>query len=174
MFLKTLLSLLAFLLVSGTVQAQSGDSLLVQLSRKWANAKVYALKMAEQMPEEAYDYRPAPEVMTFKEQLLHTADNMRWLSASFLLSGAPKAGSDKVKMNKAATIQFLSEAYDLALSAQQNLSGKQLDEVVPFFAGPLTRRQIVLLLHDHQTHHVGQVILYLRMKGIAPPAYVGW
>lgn len=38
----------------------------------------------------------------------------------------------------------------------------------------MTRRQILLLLHDHQTHHIGQVIVYLRLKGIKPPAYVGW
>lgn len=36
----------------------NSDSLVAQLSRKWANAKVYALKMAELMPEEYYDFKP--------------------------------------------------------------------------------------------------------------------
>lgn len=56
----------------------------MQLARKWNNAKVYALQLAAQMPEEAFEYKPTPEVMSFKEQLLHIAGNMQWLSSSFL------------------------------------------------------------------------------------------
>jgi uncharacterized damage-inducible protein DinB len=54
------------------------------------------------------------------------------------------------------------------------INEKQLDEIVPFFAGPKARRQILILMHDHQSHHVGQLIVYLRLNGIKPPAYVGW
>jgi uncharacterized damage-inducible protein DinB len=50
----------------------------------------------------------------------------------------------------------------------------QMDEKVKFFAGPITRRQILILMHDHQTHHLGQLIVYLRLKGIKPPDYIGW
>ncbi len=68
-------------------KAQTNDSLLTQLTRKWVNAKSYALKMGELMPEEFYDFRPVPEEMSFREQLLHIAQNMKWLSSSFLFTG---------------------------------------------------------------------------------------
>jgi len=54
------------------------------------------------------------------------------------------------------------------------MNAGQLDEKVKFFAGPMTRRQILILMHDHQTHHLGQLIVYLRLKGIKPPDYIGW
>ena len=153
--------------------AQANDSLLTQLSRKWVNAKTYTLKIADLMPAEFYDFKPTPEEMSFKEQLLHTAQNMQSLSASYLLA-AKKPPVPKEAKDKAAVRQILASSYDMALAPHHNLTAKQLDGTVPFFAGPLTRRQILLLLHDHQTHHVGQLIVYLRLKGIKPPAYVGW
>jgi uncharacterized damage-inducible protein DinB len=30
------------------------------------------------------------------------------------------------------------------------------------------------LMHDHHTHHRGQIIVYLRLNGLKPPKYVGW
>jgi len=94
-------------LLSGGLRAQTKDSLIVELSRKWVHAKA-------------------------------------------------------------------GDAYDIGLRAQGAVATAQLDRQVKFFAGPMTIRQILLLLHDHQSHHLGQVIVYLRLKGIKPPDYVGW
>ncbi len=172
-FITTFLCLF-FLLPYNKLSAQSGnDSLLAQLELKWANAKVYALKMAELMPEKYYDFKPVPEEMSFKQQLLHIADNMEWLSSSYLF--VPKKNKiDTSIKDKSAVIKILSDAYDMGMMAHHNLSGKQLDEAVQFFAGPMSRRQILILMHDHQTHHLGQLIVYVRLKGIKPPDYVGW
>ena len=174
---KNILRIVLLLIISSfsvVLHAQSNDSFQVQLSRKWENAKAYTLKMADLMPAENYDFRAVADVMSFKEQLLHIADNMKWLSSAFLFSQGNKQGADTAKMDKAAVMKYIFDAYHQALSAHYKLSQKQLDEVVPFFAGPMTRRQILILMHDHQTHHVGQLIVYLRLKGIKPPAYVGW
>ncbi len=173
---KHILRIVLLLIISSfsvVLHAQSNDSLQVQLSRKWENAKAYTLKMADLMPAENYDFRAVADVMSFKEQLLHIGDNMKWLSSAFLFSQGNKQGADTAKMDKAAVMKVLYDAYDEALTAH-HLNEKQLNETVPFFAGPLTRRQILILMHDHQTHHVGQLIVYLRLKGIKPPAYVGW
>lgn len=160
--------------ISLPAHTQTGDSLLNQLSRKWINAKAYTLKLAEQMPIESFHYKPVPEVMSFKEQLLHMAANMQWLSSSYLFTKKEVTKTDSSGMNKAAVLKYVSDAYDQALTAHVHLSQKQLNAVVPFFAGPMTRRQILILMHDHQTHHSGQLILYLRLKGIKPVDYVGW
>ncbi len=154
--------------------AQSSDSLLAQAGRKWNNAKAYTLGVAMQMPDADYNYKPVPEEMSFKQQLLHIAQNINWLSTAYLLSPAKTPDIDTATNTKAAVLQIVSDAYDRALTAQQQLTAQQLDEVVPFFAGPMSRRQILFLLHDHQTHHVGQLIVYLRLNGFKPPPYVGW
>ncbi len=154
--------------------AQSGDSLLAQLSRKWIDSKAYTLKLAQLMPESDYDFRPVPEEMSFGEQLLHLADNIQWLSSAYLPGPGQKEKKSSTHLNKDAILKIVAAAYDTGLAAHQRLSSAQLDEKVSFFAGPMTRRQILILMHDHQTHHVGQLILYLRLKGIKPPEYIGW
>ncbi len=173
-FSASVIFAILFCCITYTSSAQQNDSLLAQLSRKWTNAKVYALKMAELMPEEFYDFKPVPEEMSFREQLLHIAQNMRWLTSAYLFVPAGTPVVDSMVKGKAAVIKILSDAYDMGAAAHKNISAKQLDEVIPFFSGPMTRRQILILMHDHQTHHVGQVIVYLRLKGITPPDYVGW
>lgn len=169
-----LLGLLLFVIFSIPVTAQTTDSLLNQLSRKWVHTKAHTLTIAELMPEEHYGFKPVGEIMSFEEQLLHMADNMRWLTSTFLFSTGKTTVNKKEKPDKAAILKIISEAYDQAYTSHLKLQKFQLDEVVPFFAGPKTRRQMLLLLHDHQTHHAGQLILYLRLKGIKPPDYVGW
>jgi uncharacterized damage-inducible protein DinB len=135
---------------------------------------VYTLQLAAQMPEEASEYKPTPEVMSFKEQLLHIAGNMQWLSSSFLFVEKGTIKFDTTGLGKEAMLQYISAAYDKAHHAHYNLTEKQLNEVVSFFAGPMTRRQILVLMHDHQTHHAGQLIMYLRMNSIKRVNYVGW
>ncbi len=158
-------------------KAQMNDSLLHQLSSKWKNAKIYALKVAELMPEEQYNFKPAPDEMSFGEQLLHIAQNMNWLSSAYLSVNKQNSSNSKIdaaSLNKRSVINTLSSAYDSSLAVHYSLTTTQLDERLPFFAGPMSRRQILILMHDHQTHHVGQLIVYLRLKGIKPPEYVGW
>ncbi|CAN5329878.1 hypothetical protein BH20BAC1_BH20BAC1_25090 [soil metagenome] len=174
---RTLLySLIALLIFcsSFSVVAQANDSLLSQLTRKWKNSKAYALEIAEKMPAEFYPFKPVPEQMSFQEQLLHIADNIQWLSSSFLFVEKNNLNDEKTEKNKAAVIKYLSDAYDMGIAAHQNIKANQLEDSVSFFSGPMTRRQIFILLHDHQSHHIGQLIVYLRLKGIKPPGYVGW
>lgn len=165
-------SLSVILMLSAS--AQSNDSLLHHMSGKWENAKAYALKLAELMPEELYDYRPVAEVMSFREQLVHIAGNMHWLSSSYLFVKKETGSLANSNMRKTALIKYVEHAYNQAAVGHFNLNQHQLKERVPFFAGPITRQQILLLMHDHQTHHVGQLIIYLRLNGIKPVDYVGW
>lgn len=172
--MKRIFPLIIFLTIVFTVKAQPTDSLQAQLARKWVNSKTYALKLAELMPEDGYDFKASPEEMTFREQLVHIADNINWLSSSYLLIDGPAKSKPGGKLTKNEILKKLGEAYDLGLKAHMKMNAGQLDEKVKFFAGPITRRQILILMHDHQTHHLGQLIVYLRLKGIKPPDYIGW
>lgn len=171
--LKHHFPLIVSLFVSFSLNAQTADSLINQLGRKWINAKEYVLHLAESMSEEHYNYKPVPEIMSFKQQLLHIADNMQWLSSDYLLAQRVSK-PDTAHMGKAAIIKYMSQAYDMALQAHFNLTNENANDVVSFFAGSMSRRQILIIMHDHQTHHLGQLVLYLRLKGVKPPDYVGW
>ncbi len=172
--MKRIFTLVIILCAVYTATAQSTDSLQVQLARKWIHSKAYALTIAELMPEEEYDFKASPEEMTFREQLLHIADNINWLSSTYLLLDEAQKRETKAKLSKAEILEIVGSAYDHGLKGHMEIHDRQLDEKVKFFSGPMTRRQILILMHDHQTHHLGQIIVYLRVKGIKPPDYIGW
>jgi uncharacterized damage-inducible protein DinB len=130
--------------------------------------------MAALMPERDDDFKPVKEEMSFKEHLLHIADNINWLSSEYLMVPSMKRIKDTATLHKKAVIKILSDAYDSGLLSHRALSPAQLQELVSFFAGPMSRLQILVLMHDHQTHHLGQLVVYLRLRGIKPPEYVGW
>lgn len=143
--------------------------------RKLENSKSYMLKIADMMPAEQYDFRPANGMMTFGDQLLHVASNLGWLSSSYLSEGAdPVSADDKELRDKDSIRVVLVRTYDRAVSVLRDFPPDQLRDSVDFFAGPMTKMKIITLLSDHQTHHRGQMVVYLRMCGLTPPKYVGW
>lgn len=159
-------------LLNFTLVGQSGfieDSL-----EKWKNSGEYSVEVAMAMPEDAYDYKPTEDQMTFKEQLLHMMRNINWLSTTHLGGEGVDYDLKSTSYTKEEIIEMLKTTYKMAGNALAKVNTGQLEEKVEFFAGPKTKRQIVTLLNDHSTHHRGQIIVYLRMKGIKPPRYRGW
>ncbi len=150
------------------------DGFIRDYGKKWANAMAYTLEVAELMPETHYDFKPAPEEMTFKEQLLHMMDNVSWLSSSYLGGQKSNTNFKNKEYTKLQVIEIIREEFRLSALALNQLPPPALEEEVKFFAGPMNKRQIVALLNDHMTHHRGQLIVYLRLKGIKPPQYRGW
>ena len=152
------------------------ETFLSAFQIKWANSKTYLLKIARKMPAKHYDYKPVDRQMSFKEQLLHIRENMLWLSNRYV-AGDTTYQADNIKAGKTgkkATIPLLASAFEAVDSIVGRLKQKDLKTKVNFFAGPKTKLQILNLLQDHVTHHRGQLIVYLNLKGIKPPDYVGW
>lgn len=127
------------------------------------------------MPEEKYAYKPTAGEMSFGEQLLHLSSNMGWLTSSYLAAGInPVTKEDMNLKKKKEIIAVLNKAYDYAIGILQQFDVTHLRDSVSFFAGPMNKLQIINLLNDHQTHHRGQILVYLRLNEIKPPDYVGW
>ena len=154
------------------INAQTSDSSINELAEKWRHAKNYTIKMAQLMPEELYDFKPVAEEMTFREQLVHISQNIYGLSA--IINGRKSSFTRPSNLSKTEVIALVSTAYDTGMTTHTNLPSIKLADQVPFFAGPKTRRQVLVTMHDHQTHHMGQLIVYARLKGIKPPDYIGW
>ena len=150
------------------------EAYLTEFQEKWRNATEYTLEIAELMPEEKYDYQPMEGVRTFREQLMHMMGNMVWLSSSYLSDQKFTQDLKKKDYTKAEIIQLLRDATTFAAKAAEQLKLEQLEEKVDFFAGPMSKRQILTLMNDHLTHHRGQIIVYLRLNEIQPPRYRGW
>ena len=141
---------------------------------KWKNAMEYTLEFAKVMPESNYSFKPADIEMTYGEQLKHIAGNMVWLSSSYLNGAKTTLDPVNAGNSKKEIIAILEKSFAYAAETIDQLNEKILNQNVSFFAGIMTKRRIMLLMTDHVTHHRGQLVVYLRLKGIEPPAYRGW
>ena len=157
-------------------QAQTG-TFLTEIQARFENAKKYTLAVAQAMPEASYDFKPAADEMTFRVQLLHMAQNISWLTSTHLTTKPNPITEAMLKDatgSKESVEVTVSKAFDYAIEAVRDFDAAHLDDSVKFFAGPLSKRQVMMLINDHQAHHRGQLVVYLRLNNVKPPAYVGW
>lgn len=141
---------------------------------KWQNGLKYTEDVMNTLPDSLWNFKPDKEEMSFREQVLHITQNMYWLSSTYL--NGESLGL-KIKEEGQSVLEIKSQYLEIGkytLKVLKNLEEKELSERVNFFAGNLTRWQIFELMHDHHTHHRGQIIVYLRLNGFKPPKYVGW
>jgi len=169
---KSKVGILLFLIVCMTKLAAQQTTPKSAFLEKWDNTRDYLIAVAEAMPEEHFDFKPVPREKSFIEQLIHIQENIDWLSTKYFDAG--NRAVSIVDNDKERTIQNLKNSFANARTAVENTNKGDLDEVVSFFAGPKSKLQILNLLQDHVTHHRGQLIVYLNLKEIDPPAYVGW
>ncbi len=142
--------------------------------QKWKNSKDYLREVAEVMPDHLYDFKPTPEVLSFREQLDHTIKAVVWNCGKYLTTERYPGPLKKEPSTKEELLDLLDGVFAYAEGVIRNLKAENLEERVESFADILTKRQILELMDDHVTHHRGQMILYLRLCGIAAPKYRGW
>lgn len=174
--MKIFLSIL-LLSFSFTGIAQSNQLLINSHLEKFKNAKSYTLAMADKLVEDKYDFKPVKEEMSFKEQLVHIGENIYWLSSTYIKEEPNPLKGKKVnsnEINKEQVKQFVKDAYEYGLKVMTELEEKSLSKEFNWNGGKLNKYQFLNLIQDHQTHHVGQLIVYLRINNIEPPKYIGW
>lgn len=169
--MKNLLFILAFILLS---KMYGQNEVKEAFLEKWNNSKTYLIQVAEAMPEEFYDYKPVEREMTFSNQLVHIESNMNWLSNSYFSSEKKHEAETKTPKTKVEIIASVKNSFDQVYKKVKNTPTEDLKTKVEFFAGPKTKYQILNLLQDHVTHHRAQILVYLNLKEITPPNYVGW
>lgn len=146
-----------------------------QYAGVWQRNLNYSKAVGEAMPEAGYDFRPTDEAMSFQEQWLHLSDNISMLTSR--ITGDRKnfyRKEDATGFKKADVMDILDRANAYVLDLIQNASESQLNEEIEFGGVSMTKENIFYLLRDHQAHHRAQCLVYLRMKGVSAPGYVGW
>ncbi|MDC7995650.1 DinB family protein [Altibacter sp. HG106] len=169
--------LFAVTLVCVTPLAAQDNVYIQEYLERLKQSKEYLLVVADLMPEEQYGFKVTPESMTFEEHLMHIAWAMDWHSQS--LMGGRKARNwetdNTLKVHhksKAEMMETLSNTFETTIAFISAFDSKHLDDRLDYFGANRTKRQILMLLSDHITHHRAQMLVSLRLKGITPPRYV--
>lgn len=172
-----LITLIVINLTTSSLSAQQNNSFIKEYLERLENSKKYLILIAENMPEEKYDFKATQESMSFAENLMHIGWAMDWHSQS--LMGGREARDwntdTELKVNnksKQEMISKINETFDKTIEFISNFSISLLDERLDYFGSDRTKRQVLLLLADHITHHRGQMLVYMRLNGQKPPRYV--
>lgn len=131
------------------------------LLRAWSNVSKRLIDMAEDFPQDKYDFRPTPEVRSFGQVLLHIAgSNYFYMSRVRGTKGADEdLPADKYK-TKAEIVGALKKSF---------ADGAELIKQTGD-AGVMNNFGTWLQAVEHSGEHYGQLVVYFRLNGIVPPS----
>ena len=150
------------------------------LDRTVGNLERDFVPAAEAMPEDKFGFTPTngefKGVRNFGQQIKHVAAVNYELGAALLEEKPPvdvgdEAGPASV-VTKADILKYLHDSFVYVHKAVQTVNDKNLVEMVksPFGEGSVTRLGLATSVCWHGFDHYGQMVEYLRMNGIVPPA----
>lgn len=129
------------------------------------------LKSADLMPEGDYAFRPTDKVRTYGELLGHVANENFLFCANALGQENPNQ-ADFEKVGKTALLQALKASFEYCDPAYHMDEAKAMEETT-FFGNKGSRLWVLIFNVSHDSEHYGNVVTYLRMKGLVPPSSQG-
>ncbi len=143
------------------------------LLENWNDVGRKLIAMAEDFPEDKYDFKPVPAQRSFAEQLLHAA-NANYFFTNPAMGLKPPAGEDPKReqyKTKAAVVEFVKKSFADGAAAIKQKGDKGLNDlIVDPFANQQTRvSDMAWGLLEHSGEHYGQLVVYYRVAGLVPP-----
>lgn len=167
--MSKLVLLLAF--AGFAVSAQSADNPLSTSTKElYGMVKDYVIRGAEKMPEADYSFKPTPEVRSFGQLLGHVADANYNLCSTVLGEQPPVRGVEKSKTTKADLVQAVKDSFAFCDKAYDGMTDAAATQMVKVFGHERTKLGVLILVNMHDDEHYGNMVTYLRMKGIVPPS----
>jgi len=182
---KLLFASMLLLACSGLALAQDDKpaehrTIAQVLDRGVTGVETQFVPAADAMPEDKYSFAPTngefKGVRTFAQQVKHVAAVNYLVSASILEEKPPvdvgsENGPDSVK-TKADIVKFLKDSFTYAHKAVSSINDGNLVSPIksPFGEGTTTRLGMANLIVGHCFDHYGQMVEYLRMNSVIPPA----
>ncbi|MDB4882233.1 MAG: DinB-like domain protein [Gemmatimonadetes bacterium] len=169
------LSLLLLLAASLGAQAPAKKpgapaTVMGDMRKLWLQSTDYLVRSAAAVPDSTYAFQPTPAVRTFGQIIGHVAGSQRMFCALALGEKAPAEDEiEKTHTTKASLVQALKESNDFCTKAYGQSDAAAGTKTVAF-GETQSRRSVLMLNTTHNFEHYGNVITYMRMKGMVPPS----
>ena len=144
------------------------------LQGQYATVKRNITGSTEKMPAEHFAYKPVPEVMTYGELISHVLQT-QYSYCNAVKGGAnPAAGKDFKQTDKVTLIQLVKDSFAYCDDAFAGLSDANAVEMITVGTAPnqrqIARANQLTQLVVHGNEHYGNLVTYMRTKGIVPPS----
>src|SRR5579862_837674 len=128
-----------------------------------------AIGAAQKMPEENYSFKPTPDVRSFGQIVGHVADASYMFCSQTLGEANPAKGIEKTKTSKADLVSALKDAVAYCNKAFDSMTDAKGSQTVKLFNLDIAKLTVFSLNTAHTDEHYGNMVTYLRIKGIVPP-----
>jgi hypothetical protein len=162
-------------------EAQQPPSIASTVDREISDIEKQIVDVAEAMPEDKYNFSPESlgipgsdykGVRTFAQQVKHVAasNNAIWwrLTGDKLPDDFKGGNGPESVKTKADIIKFLKDSFALGHKAAATLTAQNMLQTAE--GSKSTRLRLAIFGVEHAFDHYGQMVEYLRMNGIVPPA----
>jgi uncharacterized damage-inducible protein DinB len=151
-------------------QAQAPD---FSMKGQYELVKGWVTKGAAAMPEADYSFKPTKEVRSFGQLLGHIANATGMICTVPAAGKSPLAGDAEKLMTKAELTKALADVFAACDKSWAAVAPAWNTETVAFFGGTQTKMAILTFNTAHIFEHYGNVVTYLRLKGLVPPSSGG-
>ena len=124
---------------------------------------------AQKMPEENYSFKPTPEVRTFGQLVGHVADASYTFCSQAIGEANPAKDIEKTKTSKADLVAALKDGVAYCNKAFESMTDAKGSQIVKLFTFDLAKLTVLSINTAHTDEHYGNMVTYLRLKGIVPP-----
>lgn len=138
----------------------------------WGRGYGLLIGVAEAMPDDKFGFKPTPAQESFGQRLMHVAG----IDAKLLSTLGGKTAAPMVNMqasSKADIVAALRQVNTFGAAVVKEFNDQQLAERVaslPFMGPTASRLRVIYFSMTHSQDIYGQLVVYLRLNGITPPA----
>jgi uncharacterized damage-inducible protein DinB len=153
--------------------AQCGSAqpnFLAPLKTQWDNTRTLLEGIVAQVPEDLYDFRPTPEVRSFREQFTHLIDeNFRFMAQAAGETAPMEMSAIETLKGRDEILQALKDSYDYGAKVWTGMTDQKAMEMIAGRGGqPQARWSPILANIIDNMNHYGNLVVYVRLKGMVP------
>ena len=164
---RSAVTMLALSLAGSCVLVAQTNPVVAEQKTAYTNNKNNLIKAAEKMPEDAYSFKPTPEMEPFGQRMIHIANQIGTCSA---MTGERKPNPATGKTAKADIVSGLKTSFEACDAAWDSMNDKTAMEMVAGRGGQQRSKLSGLIGNTtHNTEMYGYISVYMRLKGVVPP-----
>lgn len=141
----------------------------------WNSMARKIIEMAEDFPEDKYDYKPTAEVRSFRQLLLHVAAvNYFFTNAAEGREVAPAEDDPAPEKyrTKADAVRFVTQSFADGAAAIERKGARGMAQYIkhPFGNRQSSFNNVCRDIVEHSGEHYGNLVVYYRLNKMIPPA----
>ena len=160
-----------FVLALAAQASAQGITLAGDMLKDWQQQEMMMVGIAEAMPEATWNFKATAPQRTYGEHVMHAVQVNQMLLAT-LGAKTPAPMINMKATSRADVLQALRQSYDYGEAVFKEFNDAAWTEAVmgPRFIGQATRVRIAHFAMTHTMDVYGQLVVYLRLNNIVPPA----